>query len=422
MMRILSILGILCFFSLSINAQIRVLNDEKKWIILMPDGSWHYDEPEKKATPTPAETMPPANTNLPAAASQTTEIKNPVTPKNVEVKQTEIVGKTMPTNEPPKASVVVPATKVIVVDGVEKIVPNDVIKKDTLPKPPAGMEYKVIIVDGVEKAILVQSAKSMAEKPKTVEKEGNPSFEGMGTIIPNPPNDSTKAVVRTDGSEQLTPEDEYRLKTSATQAGTKQDENIKIKPEKVKPKKQGKLEKPEKVVVKEVKKPKPAANGCDLAVNEIDEFTGKERKSTKARVFFTHTPEAAKKYMRADDYLTCSGYLSRVGSYKTLTLNITIDTPYGQTEYGEIGMASMLVIRMIDGSTVELYCDKGDPGHIDKIKNQTTYTVLYIMESGAESALRKGEVSRARLVWSVGFEDYELYNLDFFKEQLGCIN
>ncbi len=412
-MRILSILGILCFFSLTLNAQIRVLNEEKKWIILMPDGSWHYDEVEK--------TTPPANAGKASeAVPQTTEIKKTPETKPIE---TKTVIKSTPIPESPKQPTI-STTKTIVVDGVEKIVPNDVIKKDTLPKPPTGMEYKIIIVDGIEKAILVQSAKSMAETPKkTDEKDAPQSFEGMGTIIPA---DTTKPIAKTgDGSELLTPEEEYRLKAAATQAGTKQDENIKIKPDKNKPKKtkEGKanVEKPEKAVVKEVKKAKPAAAGCDLAVNEIDEFTGKERKQTKARVFFTHTPEAAKKYMRADDYLTCSGFLSRVGPYKTLTLNITIDTPFGQSEYGEIGIASMLIIRMIDGSTVELYCDKGDPGHVDKIKNQTTYTVIYIMENSAEAALRKGEVSRARLVWSVGFEDYELYNLDFFKEQLGCI-
>ncbi len=397
-MRFLTILGIICFFSLSLNAQIRVLNDEKKWIILMPDGSWHYDEAEKKETkvePSGAATIKSKSQELPV------KVESPVS---------------------------TPSTKVVIVDGVEKNIPNSSTKKDTLPSPPAGMEYRTIMVDGVEKSILVQSSKKIEVpleiKPKTPSTEPNKTaFEELGTPVPPLKSDSTvtpKAVTEVhEGSEFLTPEEEYRLKAAATQAGTAQNDNIKIKPEKVKSKKQPK---PEKVVVKEVKKPKAAAAGCELTVNEIDEFTGKEKKSTKSRVFFTHTPEAAKKYMRSEDYLTCTGYLSRVGAYKTLNLTIVVDSPYGQTEYGEISNNSSLMIRMIDGSTVELYCDKGDAGHVDKIKNQTIYNIFYILESSFEAQLKRGEVSRARLVWSVGFEDYELYNLDFFTEQLGCIN
>ncbi|MEY4925928.1 MAG: hypothetical protein RI894_364 [Bacteroidota bacterium] len=390
----------------------------------MHDGSWHYDEADKKEAAAPP--APPQRASTPISTP-------PATP-SIASKSEAL---------PIKANTAVASTKnqTIIVDGVEKIVPTGAdplkiaSKKDTVPAPPVGMEYRTILVDGVEKSILVQTAKKN-ETPKTppVKKPETPvsppnteekktAFEELGTVIPPARIDTSiapqaLAEVR-EGADFLTPEEEYRLKAAATQAGTKQDENIKIKTEKVKQKKQPK---PEKAVVKEVKKPKAAAAGCELVVNEIDEFTGKEKKSTKARVFFTHTPEAAKKYMRSDDYLTCTGYLSRVGAYKTLSLTIVVDTPFGQSEYGEISTNSSLMIRMIDGTTVELYCDKGDAGHVDKIKNQTIYNVFYILESSFEAQLKRGEVSRARLVWSVGFEDYELYNLDFFTEQFGCIN
>lgn len=395
---------IACFLAASISssAQIRVLNEEKKWIILMPNGSWHYEDAEAKKTETS-----PAATNTPtepivktsvqvAAASEKDSL--PAAPKGMEYRTILVDGI--------EKQILVETKKAEKTQAVaEKVELKQVPTRDTLPPP--NMEYKTISVDGVEKQILVQK---------------NPNFENLGTPIPPPDSTLTKkgvAEVR-EGDEFLTPDEEYRLKAAATQAGTKQDENV--KPEKVKNPKKGKPEKPEKVVAKPIKKPRPAAAGCELVTNEIDEFTGKEKKATKTRPFFTFTPDAAKKYMRAEDYLTCSGYLARVGSYKTLNLIITIDSPYGQAEYGEIAPNSSLLIRMIDGSTVELYCDKGDVGRVDKIKNQTTYSVFYILEPSFEAQLKRGEVSRARLVWSAGSEDYELYNLDFFTEQLNCIN
>ena len=250
------------------------------------------------------------------------------------------------------------------------------------------------------------------------------------TREPNIAIDSTKPTVNIDpreGAEFLTPEEEARLKAAAAQSETQRDAaNLEKTPKKEKkekiPKKTTKevvTVAPKKITKKQPKAPPPS---CDLLINEIDEFTGQEKKITKERQFFAFTPEAARKYMRADDYLKCDGHLSRIGSYKTLHLTFTIDSQYGQSEYGEIGDNSSLIIKLIDGSTVELTCDKGDMGRVDKIKSQTIYSVFYIMDPSFERQLQKGEVSRVRVVWSVGFEDYEVYDLDFFKEQFKCID
>ena len=44
------------------------------------------------------------------------------------------------------------------------------------------------------------------------------------------------------------------------------------------------------------------------------------------------------------------------------------------------------------------------------------------MASRMEKALKKGEVDRVRIIWDAGYEDYEVYNLDFFINQFKCLN
>lgn len=300
--------------------------------------------------------------------------------------------------------------------------PSSVPTESPIKTVAEGMH--TIIVDGVEMTVPIQ--KTAASSPVVVAASPPPAVaqQIIRKDTSTAPIDTLKKVVSEQvGSEFATPEDEYRTKAASAGATTKQDDALTSARKNQKNKKETKSKKDEKVeeTPKKAKKVKEAPSYCTLMTNEVDEFTGKEKKIGKPITLFTHTPEAARKFMRSDDYLNCSANFSRIGSFKTLHLTITVDSQFGQSEYGTIEDNSALIIKMIDGSTVELVCDKGDQGRVDKIKNQTIYNVFYIVESSFERQLNGGEASKVRLVWSVGFEDYELYDVDFFTRQIKCV-
>ena len=45
----------------------------------------------------------------------------------------------------------------------------------------------------------------------------------------------------------------------------------------------------------------------------------------------------------------------------------------------------------------------------------------YPINSSVLATLAKGEVDTIRMYWSSGFEEYEVYNLDFFINQIRCL-
>jgi hypothetical protein len=380
-----------CCLSANIYAQTtRVKNEEGRWILLnTQSGSWTYEDDAPKAEP----------------PAQSVDIPRPTVTTTVETPAQPVIK-----NDTPDGM------RTIIVDGTPTLVP---IEKTVVPPPPAPV--------AVPKSVDVPLPKPTSAT--ILEQMSVPVPQDTSIIVAT---DSTKKATGTQGSDQVgsefgTPEDEYRTKAAAAGATTKQDDalgSMRKKEAKKKKEEKNTAEKAPKVVEKpkKAKKTKEMPSYCNLITDEVDEFTGKEKKIGKPLTLFSFTPEAARKYMRSDDYLTCTANFSRIGSFKTLNLTIVVDSQFGQSEYGTIEDGSSLIIKMIDGSTVELVCDKGDVGRVDKIHNQTIYNVFYIVESSFERQLNGGEASRVRLVWSVGFEDYELYDVDFFTHHIKCIN
>ena len=60
-------------------------------------------------------------------------------------------------------------------------------------------------------------------------------------------------------------------------------------------------------------------------------------------------------------------------------------------------------------------------GTLNPLKKSVVYKPQYLIGSNQAKELSKGEVDRIRLVWSSGYEDYEIYELDFFINQFRCL-
>lgn len=173
-------------------------------------------------------------------------------------------------------------------------------------------------------------------------------------------------------------------------------------------------------------KPEPKVvkreNRCAYAFNTTDEFTGKAKVATQGQNFFTYTEEDLRKFMEpGKEYLTCNGYISSISGIKALNVEYVFDSPYAKQEYGPLHNGSNLIIKLINGTTVTLLSQEFDPGTVDMSKLRTYYTTAYLISPKDEKELMKAEVDKVRVIWDVGYEDYEVYELDFFIDQLNCI-
>ncbi|MCB0688967.1 MAG: hypothetical protein KDC53_20655 [Saprospiraceae bacterium] len=162
---------------------------------------------------------------------------------------------------------------------------------------------------------------------------------------------------------------------------------------------------------------------CEFTFHGIDDFTNTMKKELKAETFFSYTDERLKPYLKENDYVTCRGYLTSIsGGFRYLTLIFTIASKNATREYGYIKTGSILNLKLLDGETVSLFTQSENQGSIDAKNGFTTYKVRYPIDYQKEKILLKSGVDKVRVVWSSGYEDYEVFNIDFFINQLECLN
>ncbi|MFT5386870.1 MAG: hypothetical protein ACI81W_004288, partial [Saprospiraceae bacterium] len=167
----------------------------------------------------------------------------------------------------------------------------------------------------------------------------------------------------------------------------------------------------------------PPAAECNLVFDGVDEFSGKKRKDVAEQLFFTHTNEELRSIFKDQDYMTCTGYLSSLtGGLIFLTLNITIASKSAQREYGILEKGSQINIKLLNGENVRLVNKKTNMGTENTLENSVSYRAQYLISSGDEKELKKSEVDKVRIIWSSGYEDYEIYELDFFIDQFNCLD
>ncbi len=168
----------------------------------------------------------------------------------------------------------------------------------------------------------------------------------------------------------------------------------------------------------------PPTTDCEFGFDDIDEFTGKRRIELAKRTFFTHTSDRLKPYFKNNHHITCEGFLSAAtgSGGKYLNLKISILSEHAQREFGLLEKGSILSLKLINGSTVKLLNTKTTPGQLNKVTKTTVYRGQYLISKDHEKSLKKSEVDKVRVVWGTGYEDYEVYELDFFIDQFKCLN
>lgn len=167
----------------------------------------------------------------------------------------------------------------------------------------------------------------------------------------------------------------------------------------------------------------PPPEDCNISFEGIDEFLGKKRKDVARSIFFTHTDDDMRRYMLTEDYVRCEGSLTQIkGGVLLFNLFISIKTTDAKRAFGQIGKGGLISIKMLDGSKVTLANNKADIGVFDPLTGRHTYTTQYLINSSQEKKLKNAEVDMVRLIWETGYEDYEVYNIDFFKDQFRCLD
>jgi len=162
-------------------------------------------------------------------------------------------------------------------------------------------------------------------------------------------------------------------------------------------------------------------NDCVISHDGYDADLGKDKKEVEKGFFFGYSQERMKPYFKTDDYITCEASVSKVGKHYFLTMNLRVKSKGAKKSYGILRENEKIRLELIDGSKV--YCNNilQDNGTIEAYTGHTLYTGIFQIDKDDLSRLKKNYIDNVGIVWSSGYEKYNIYNVDFIKNQLECL-
>lgn len=164
---------------------------------------------------------------------------------------------------------------------------------------------------------------------------------------------------------------------------------------------------------------KTKVNGKCLIVK--DETNDKQRYLESAEtLFFTFTPANIKTYFKDKDLITATVFFTRMGKNLFLNLKLRMISNDASKNYGFIPVESMLRIDFISGRNVILNAYEESYSIVEKYSGNVIYQVKYPVNGEEADLMQKVPVDALGIMWSSGFERYDIYEVDALINHLGC--
>ncbi|HHJ49768.1 MAG TPA: hypothetical protein ENJ88_02560 [Phaeodactylibacter sp.] len=166
----------------------------------------------------------------------------------------------------------------------------------------------------------------------------------------------------------------------------------------------------------------PPPYQCQFTRDETDPFNGKRRKDLAAEELFAFTPPPLRTYMKGRTFIRCSASMTSVsGGLIYLTFIFRVASPNAHKSFGGIPRGNFILLRTLDGEQIRLRNTLTDRGAYQASDGSYTFRAQCTISAGQQDMLKRSEIDNMRVVWQTGYEDYQIYRIDFFKDQLNCL-
>lgn len=162
---------------------------------------------------------------------------------------------------------------------------------------------------------------------------------------------------------------------------------------------------------------------CKFRINEVDEFTGTNKKVCESEMFIKHTDSTLLKYYKnkKHQYVECTLSCGKVNDMYVVYVNWRIDTESAYKYFGLISSDSKFIMKHTDGTTTTLKFQKIESGETNYDMKYTTYSNYCILSEEDVASLKANGIEKVRMHWSKGYEDYPVIYSNAFIHQLNCL-
>ena len=166
----------------------------------------------------------------------------------------------------------------------------------------------------------------------------------------------------------------------------------------------------------------PPKYECNIKIDEVDEFTGRRRKTTESELLFTYTRDEIRPYYKDREHTICNANVTSMGGgIYVFSLEIAIASRTAEQEYGGILSSATLMVVLLDGTTISMINNRTDRGKYDAVRDVHTFQGNYQIPPKQVKEIMEGELDKIRVVWEKGYDTYDIYEMDFLKNHLKCL-
>lgn len=143
---------------------------------------------------------------------------------------------------------------------------------------------------------------------------------------------------------------------------------------------------------------------------------------TNAEPFYTFTPEKLKNYFKEKELMDVYTSVIRKGKEYFFHITIKITSKDAAKNYGHLSKESMMRVQFITGNSINLYCSEDVYGGIETYTGNIVFKAEYIINNENVKMLSKFPIDKVGIMWTSGFETYDIYNVDLIMNHLTCLN
>ncbi len=165
----------------------------------------------------------------------------------------------------------------------------------------------------------------------------------------------------------------------------------------------------------------PPTPPCVIASSSRDEFSGEISREMAKAELFRYTNPALKTYLQGKTHVICEAALASTGSKATLLLTFNINDPNARKAFGRLEKNSIATLKFLDGTIFELQNAIADDGVFTPDNDASIFRAQYPLNPEALKKIRRTGIDKLRILWSKGFDDYDVQQVDLLRQQAECL-
>lgn len=167
-----------------------------------------------------------------------------------------------------------------------------------------------------------------------------------------------------------------------------------------------------------------ALNGqsdCEVVFDGIDLQTRNYRVEISPNLLFNYTPPQLKNDLKQDNLMNCDAQIVSIEGKPSLHMNLRVNSLQAVKHFGSVEKNHLLKVILVNGKEIELKCYAGSKGVLVQDQKAYIYPLGYTLTNKDLKNLKKKDIDKIGIQWSSGYEEYPIYEVDFFINQIACL-